>query len=127
MSTILLIEDNEMNRDMLARRLERRGFQVLLAVDGAQGVAMAQKERPDLILMDLSLPVMDGWDAARQIKANAETAAIPIVALTAHALIGDEEKSRAAGCDEYDVKPVNFSRLLDKIQRLLPRVDGANE
>ncbi|NJO40059.1 MAG: response regulator [Cyanobacteria bacterium CRU_2_1] len=119
MPKILLIEDNEMNRDMLSRRLERRGLQVLIAVDGEQGVAMAQAEVPDLILMDMSLPVLDGWSATRQIKAAPETSTIPIIALTAHAMSGDRDKCLEAGCDDYDTKPVEFTRLLSKIQALL--------
>ena len=119
MPKILLVEDNEMNRDMLSRRLERRGYQVLIAVDGEQGLAMAQSEAPDLILMDMSLPVLDGWEAARQLKAASETRAIPIIALTAHAMLGDREKAIEAGCDEYDTKPVEFERLLEKIEAIL--------
>lgn len=116
---ILLVEDNEMNRDMLSRRLERKGYEVIIAVDGQQGVTMAQTEVPDLILMDMSLPVLDGWAATRQIKAAPTTQAIPIVALTAHAMAGDQQKCFEAGCDEYDTKPVEFARLLGKIQTLL--------
>ena len=119
MAKILLIEDNEMNRDMLSRRLERRGYQVLIAVDGEQGVAMARTEAPDLILMDMSLPVMNGWEAARQLKAVSETRAIPIIALTAHAMLGDREKAIEAGCDDFDTKPIELPRLLDKIEALL--------
>lgn len=119
MSKILLIEDNEMNRDMLSRRLERKGFEVIIATDGQAGVDMASSARPDIILMDLSLPVFDGWEATRQIKADPATQAIPIIALTAHAMAGDEEKARKAGCDDYDTKPVNLNRLLDKIGNLL--------
>jgi CheY-like chemotaxis protein len=119
MPKILLVEDNELNRDMLSRRLERRGFQVLIAVDGAQGVAMAQSEAPDLVLMDMSLPVLNGWEAARQLKAASETRAIPIIALTAHAMLGDREKAIEAGCDDYDTKPVEFQRLLEKIETIL--------
>ena len=121
MAKILLVEDNELNRDMLTRRLQRKGFSVVLAGDGEEGVAMAASESPDLILMDLSLPGMDGWEATRQIKAAAETGAIPIVALTAHAMTGDREKALAAGCDDYDSKPVELERLLGKMQRLLPQ------
>lgn len=120
MPTILLVEDNEMNRDMLSRRLLRRGHDVLIAVDGAQGVAIAQEHLPDLILMDMSLPVLDGWSAARQLKSVPQTQFIPIIALTAHAMAGDREKCIEAGCDDYDTKPIEFSRLLDKIQALLP-------
>lgn len=119
MTTILLVEDNEMNRDMLSRRLMRRGFQVTLATDGMQGIALARSEQPDLILMDISLPVVDGWEATRTLKADPHTQAIPVIALTAHALAGDREKSLAAGCDEYETKPVDFARLLVKIERLL--------
>ncbi|WP_448599329.1 response regulator [Thermoleptolyngbya sp.] len=119
MPKILLVEDNEMNRDMLSRRLVRRGAEVLIATDGAQGVEMAQAERPDLILMDMSLPVMDGWEATRTLKAASETKEIPIIALTAHAMAGDQEKCQAAGCDDYDTKPVDFARLTSKIQAIL--------
>jgi len=119
MSKILLVEDNEMNRDMLSRRLERKAFEVVIAVDGQAGVNMATSESPDLILMDLSLPVIDGWEATRQIKSNPDTQTIPVIALTAHAMAGDEQKALAAGCDDYDTKPVNFSRLLGKIESLL--------
>jgi CheY-like chemotaxis protein len=119
MPKILLVEDNEMNRDMLSRRLERRGYQVVIAVDGEQGVAMARSEAPDLTLMDMSLPVLDGWEAARRLKAAPETQAIPIIALTAHAMVGDREKAIAAGCDDYDTKPVEFQRLLEKIEAIL--------
>jgi two-component system, cell cycle response regulator DivK len=119
MATILLVEDNEMNRDMLSRRLERKGFIVLMAEDGAKGVEMALEKQPDLILMDMSLPVLDGWQATREIKARDDTRAIPVIALTAHAIAGDREKSLEAGCDEYETKPVDFPRLLEKIQRLL--------
>ncbi len=119
MTKLLLVEDNEMNRDMLSRRLEKRGFQVVLAVDGQQGVEMAQSESPDLILMDMSLPVLDGWEATRRIKAEPKTHAIPIIALTAHAMAGDREKALGAGADDYDIKPIELSRLLEKIQTLL--------
>lgn len=125
MSKILLVEDNEMNRDMLSRRLARRGFQVLFAVDGEEGVSMAISERPDLILMDMNMPVLDGWEASRRIKAHPPTAAIPIVALTAHAMSGDREKTLAAGCDDYDTKPVEFDRLLGKITALLDKSGAA--
>lgn len=121
MPKILLVEDNEMNRDMLSRRLERKGFEVVLAVDGAAGVAQAQSEQPDLILMDMSLPVIDGWEATRQVRARTATASIPIIALTAHAMAGDREKALAAGCDDYDTKPIELPRLLDKIQTLLSK------
>jgi CheY-like chemotaxis protein len=119
MFKILLVEDNEMNRDMLSRRLARKGYQIAIAIDGAQGVAMATSENPDIILMDMSLPVMDGWEATRQLKANADTKDIPIVALTAHAMSGDREKALAAGCDDYDTKPIEISRLLGKIEAFL--------
>ena len=116
---ILLVEDNEMNRDMLSRRLLKRGFEVVTAVDGQQGVDMAASASPDVILLDLSLPVMDGWEAARHLKAQDATKSIPIIALTAHALTGDEEKALEAGCDDYDSKPVDFKRLLGKIDAAL--------
>ena len=119
MSKILLVEDNEMNRDMLSRRLERKGFEVVMAVDGQAGVDMASSTNPDLILMDLSLPIIDGWEATRCIKADPATQNIPVIALTAHAMAGDEEKAREAGCDDYDTKPVNLKRLLEKIGNLL--------
>lgn len=119
MSRILLVEDNDMNRDMLSRRLARCGFEILLAVDGSQAVAMARRERPDLILLDMSLPVMDGWDAARFVRDDPDTRNIPIVALTAHAMVGDRQKAIDAGCDEYESKPVEFDRLLGKIRRYL--------
>lgn len=120
MATILLIEDNEMNRDMLSRRLTRRGHRVLIAIDGGQGVQMAKADVPDLILMDMSLPVLDGWEATRQLKAASETKVIPIIALTAHAMAGDRERALEAGCDDYDTKPIEFTRLLGKIQAFLP-------
>jgi two-component system, cell cycle response regulator DivK len=119
MARILLVEDNEMNLDMLSRRLERRGFEILVAVDGAQGVETARQEKPDLILMDMSLPVMDGWEATRRLKADPSVKHIPIIALTAHAIAGDRERCLAAGCDEYESKPVKFPRLLEKIQTIL--------
>jgi two-component system cell cycle response regulator DivK len=119
MAKILLVEDNEMNRDMLSRRLQRKGFAVVIAEDGKSGVAMAESEAPDLILLDMSLPLVDGWEAARQIKAGPKTKDIPIVALTAHAMAGDREKALEAGCDEYDTKPVEFPRLLTKIEAIL--------
>jgi two-component system response regulator len=119
MSKILLVEDNEMNRDMLSRRLKRKGFEVVMAVDGQAGVDMASSTNPDIILMDLSLPIIDGWEATRCIKADPATQNIPVIALTAHAMAGDEEKARTAGCDDYDTKPVNFKRLLEKIGNLL--------
>ncbi len=121
MAKILLVEDNEMNRDMLERRLLRKGFQVILAANGEEGISRAAEDSPDLILMDLSLPGIDGWEATRQIKADDKTALIPIIALTAHAMTGDREKALAAGCDEYDTKPVELERLLGKIQRFLPK------
>jgi two-component system cell cycle response regulator DivK len=120
MAKILLVEDNEMNRDMLSRRLVRKGYEIVCAEDGAEGVAMAESESPDLILMDMSLPVMDGWAATRQLKANATTRGIPVIALTAHAMDGDEQKAKEAGCDDYDTKPVELPRLLGKIESLLP-------
>jgi CheY-like chemotaxis protein len=120
MSKILLVEDNEMNRDMLSRRLERKGYQIIIAVDGSQGVALARSERPDLILMDMSLPVLDGWEATRQLKADPATRPIPVIALTAHAMASDREQALAAGCDDYDTKPIELPRLLEKIQALLP-------
>ncbi len=121
MAKILLVEDNEMNRDMLSRRLARKGFDVSLAVDGAEGVAKARAEKPDLILLDMSLPVLDGWEAARQLKGADDTRAIPIIALTAHAMAGDREKALEAGCDDYDTKPIELPRLLDKMAALLPK------
>jgi two-component system cell cycle response regulator DivK len=121
MPKILLVEDNELNRDMLSRRLERRGFHVLIAVDGAQGVAMAQSEAPDLVLMDMSLPVVDGWEATRRLKAAPETRAVPIIALTSHAMVGDRDKAIEAGCDDYDTKPIELPRLLEKIDRLIAK------
>ena len=119
MAKILLVEDNEMNRDMLSRRLAKRGYIVLTAVDGGAGVAMAKTDSPDLILMDMSLPVIDGWEAARQLKADPATARIPIIALTAHAMASDREQALAAGCDEFDTKPVDLPRLLGKIEAFL--------
>ncbi|OQX26556.1 MAG: two-component system response regulator [Desulfobacteraceae bacterium IS3] len=121
MAKILLVEDNEMNRDMLSRRLERKGYEVVIATDGEQGVAMAKSEHPDLILMDMSLPVIDGWEATRQLKACPETRPVPIIALTAHAMAGDRDKSLEAGCDDYDTKPIEFKRLLEKMQALLKK------
>ncbi|HEY7544998.1 MAG TPA: response regulator [Blastocatellia bacterium] len=119
MAKILLVEDNEMNRDMLSRRLERRGYQIVMAVDGLQGVEMASSESPDLILMDMSLPVIDGWEATRRIKSDERTKAIPVIALTAHAMSGDREKALEAGCDDYDIKPIELPRLIAKIEVLL--------
>ena len=121
MTRILLVEDNEDNRDMLSRRLARKGYDVSLAVDGGEGVAQAGVLNPDIILMDMSLPVLDGWEATRQIKAAPETRQIPIIALTAHAMSGDREKAVAAGCDDYDTKPVELPRLLEKIETLLAK------
>jgi CheY-like chemotaxis protein len=119
MAKLLLVEDNEMNRDMLSRRLARLGYEVVIAVDGQQGVDMARSEQPALILMDMSLPVVNGWEAARQLKADAATRATPIIALTAHASSDDREKAIAAGCDDYDTKPVELPRLREKIEALL--------
>ena len=125
MKKILLVEDNEMNRDMLSRRLMRNGYEVLLAVDGEPAVRVATADMPDLVLMDMSLPVIDGWEATRRIKAVAATAHIPIIALTAHAMAGDREKAIAAGCDDYDTKPIELARLLGKIEALLDRAKPA--
>jgi two-component system cell cycle response regulator DivK len=121
---ILLVEDNEMNRDMLKRRLERRGYHVLVAVDGRQGLEMAASESPDLILMDMSLPELDGWEAARRLKTDPRLRSIPLIALTAHAMSGDREKAMEAGCNDYDTKPVDLPRLLVKIEALLGGVIG---
>ena len=121
MPKILLVEDNEMNRDMLSRRLQRRGYEIVMAINGEQGVSMAQSELPDLILMDLSLPVLDGCQAALQIKSNPATAGIPIIALTAHAMGGDRDKALAAGADDFDTKPIDLERLLGKMEALLTR------
>ena len=120
MAKLLLVEDNEMNRDMLSRRLARRGYEVVIAVDGAQGVEIASSTQPDLILMDMSLPIMDGWEATRRIKTAESTRQIPIIGLTAHAMAGDREKALSAGCDEYDTKPIEIERLIGKIEALLP-------
>lgn len=117
--SILLVEDNEMNRDMLSRRLERAGYKIIIAADGQEGVDVAKSEKPNLILMDMSLPVLSGWDASKQLKADALTGTIPIIALTAHAMEEDKQKALAAGCDEYDTKPIDLPRLLGKIQHLL--------
>jgi CheY-like chemotaxis protein len=125
MQRILLVEDQEMNRDMLSRRLKKRGFEVSIAVDGAEGVEKARAERPDLILMDMSLPVIDGWEATRQLKADEATRGIPVVALTAHAMSTDREKALAAGCDAYETKPVELPRLLETVQKLLGTSGGA--
>ena len=119
MAKILLVEDNEMNRDMLSRRLQRKGYEIVMAINGEQAIAMARIQAPALILMDMSLPVLDGWEATRRLKAAPETKSIPIIALTAHAMAGDEEKARQAGCDDYDTKPVELPRLLEKIEALL--------
>jgi len=121
MAKILLVEDNEMNRDMLSRRLLRKGFEVIVALDGAQGVEMARSETPDIILMDMSLPVLSGWDATKTIKGNPNTASIPVIALTAHAMSTDRDQALQAGCDDYDTKPIELSRLLEKIDTLLKR------
>ncbi len=121
MAKILLVEDNETNRDMLLRRLQRKGYEVVIAVDGEEAIAIARSEHPELILMDISLPVMDGWEATRQLKASSETQNIPIIALTAHAMPGDREKSLEAGCDNYDTKPVDLKRLLGKMEALLEK------
>lgn len=117
MPKILLVEDNEMNRDMLSRRLIRRGYEVVIAVDGQQGVAFTARERPAVVLMDMSLPVIDGWEATRRLKADPATRAIPVIALTAHAMAGDREQALAAGCDDYDTKPIELTRLLPKIEK----------
>ena len=124
MKKILLVEDNEMNRDMLSRRLARKDFEVVIAVDGAEAVKMAESETPALILMDMSLPVIDGWEATRRLKAQAVTKATPIIALTAHAMSGDREKCLEAGCDDYDTKPIEFKRLLEKIRVQLANLDS---
>ena len=119
MARVLLVEDNEMNRDMLSRRLRRRGFEVLMAADGKEGVSLAATERPDLILMDMSLPILDGWEATRRLKSTPDTARIPVIGLTAHAMTTDRDKCLEAGCDDYDTKPVELGRLMEKIERLL--------
>jgi len=124
---ILIVEDNEMNRDMLSRRLARRGYQIVLAVDGREGIAMATAESPDLILMDMSLPVVDGWEATRRLKAEPRTRVIPVIGLTAHAMAGDREKVLEAGCDDYDTKPVELPRLLQKIETLLKGREGTDD
>ena len=124
MAKVLLVEDNEMNRDMLSRRLIRRGFQVVFAMDGQQGVDLARSERPDIILMDMSLPVIDGWEATRRVKADDATRSVPVIGLTAHALAGDREKAIEAGCDDYDTKPVELDRLIGKIERLIGAAKG---
>jgi two-component system, cell cycle response regulator DivK len=119
MTKILLVEDNEMNRDMLSRRLIRCGFQVVFAMDGQQGIDLARSERPDIILMDMSLPVIDGWEATRCVKADDATRSVPVIGLTAHAMAGDREKAIEAGCDDYETKPVELDRLIGKIERLI--------
>jgi CheY-like chemotaxis protein len=119
MPKLLLVEDNELNRDMLSRRLQRKGYEMVIATDGQQGVQVAQEQHPDLILMDMSLPVIDGWEATRLLKADASTQSIPVVALTAQAMAGDREKAMEAGCDDYDTKPIELPRLLEKIEALL--------
>jgi CheY-like chemotaxis protein len=119
MAKVLLIEDNEMNRDILFRRLSRRGYLVVSAVDGLQGVEMARSEKPDIILMDMSLPIVDGWEATRRVKSDDGMRNVPVIGLTAHAMRGDREKALEAGCDDYDTKPVEFDRLIEKIERLL--------
>jgi two-component system cell cycle response regulator DivK len=124
MARILLVEDNEMNRDMLSRRLQRKGYDVVIAVDGGDGMAMAHSDSPDLILMDMSLPVVDGWEATRRLKAADGTRGIPVIALTAHAMSGDREKAIEAGCDDYDTKPIELPRLLEKIEALLAKGTG---
>ena len=126
MARILLVEDDEMNRDMLSRRLIKRGFEVIIAVDGEQGVRMAGEVSPDLVLMDMSLPIIQGWEATRQIKSAPATARLPVIALTAHAMQGDEEKARAAGCDDFDTKPVDLQRLLGKIEALIGKLPSVS-
>ena len=121
MPKILIVEDNEMNRDMLSRRLARRGYEISMAVDGKQGIDAAESEAPDLILMDMSLPEIDGWEATRRLKSNEKTLNIPVIALTAHAMVGDKEKAIDAGCDDYDTKPIEFDRLLGKIEAFLQK------
>jgi two-component system, cell cycle response regulator DivK len=124
MAKVLLVEDNEMNRDMLSRRLVRRGFEVVFAVNGKEGVALARSEKPDIILMDMSLPIMDGWEATRRVKADDETRGVPVIGLTAHAMSGDREKAIEAGCDDYDTKPVEIDRLIGKIEKLIAAAKG---
>jgi two-component system, cell cycle response regulator DivK len=126
MTRILIVEDNEMNRDMLSRRLERKGYSISMAVDGGAGVEKAAAEIPDLILMDMSLPVLDGWEATRRVKANPQTKHIPVIALTAHAMTGDRDKTMEAGCDDYDTKPIDLARLLSKIETQLERARAVN-
>ena len=126
MPKILIVEDNQENRDALARRLKRRGYSVVIALDGRAGITMAQEEHPDVILMDLNLPDVDGWEATRRIKADPQTAAIPIIALTAHAIAGDQQRALQAGCNDYHSKPVEFARLLDQIEALLNTTQAAS-
>jgi CheY-like chemotaxis protein len=123
--TILIVEDNEMNRDMLSRRLQRRGYDILIATDGAEGLAAARERKPDLVLMDMSLPVIDGWEATRQLKSEDPTRGIPIIALTAHAMSGDRQRAVDAGCDDFDTKPIELERLLGKIEVCLGRAGGS--
>ena len=125
MAKLLLVEDNEMNRDMLSRRLQRRGYEVLIAVDGQMGIDMAKANAPDLILMDMSLPVMDGWEATRKLKTFEETRNIPVIALTAHAMSTDRDKAIEAGCDDYDTKPIELTRLLGKMEALIPHASAS--
>jgi len=127
MPKILIVEDNEENRDVLTRRLERRGYSVLVAVDGQAGITMAQDEHPDVILMDLNLPDVDGWEATKRIKASPQTASIPVIALTAHAVVGDEQRALQAGCSDYHSKPVEFTRLIGQIEALLKSADPAKD
>jgi len=124
MAKVLLVEDNEMNRDMLSRRLVRRGFEVVFAVNGKQGVDLARSEKPDIILMDMSLPIMDGWEATRCVKSDDATRSVPVIGLTAHAMSGDREKAIEAGCDDYETKPIELDRLIGKIERLLGAAKG---
>lgn len=126
MPKILIVEDNELSRDMLSRRLRRKGYEVLVATDGQEGIAMAQRELPDLVLMDLSLPDLDGWEATRRLKTDAKTQSIPVIALTAHAMSGDREKALDAGCDEYDTKPIDLRRLLSKMVRFVEDPDPSS-
>lgn len=121
MPKILLVEDNEMNRDMLSRRLIRKGYEVVVAIDGAEGLMFARAEAPDLILMDMSLPLISGWDAAKQLKSDVQTASVPVIALTAHAMSTDRDHAMQAGCDDYDTKPIDLPRLLEKIEMLLSK------
>jgi len=126
MPRILVVEDNEMNRDLLVRRLQRKGFEVISAADGAEGIARASSDDPDVVLMDMSLPVMDGWEATRILKADERTRSIPVIALTAHAMADDRDRALEAGCDEYDTKPIDFNRLVSKINLFLAQQEGAN-